>query len=131
MLESKAVKESIKAITMCWIWPHEPMQLLVTDQEFGLTGEAAAQWLDRWSIQLKTKEPGAHAQLVERYHDLLCKLALKVRVQFDEKRMEISLEMTVAESLIIKSIMISGEVLAVSNGLRSITSDHCRVRACL
>ena len=107
MLESKAVEESIKAITMFWIWPHEPMQLLVTNQESGSTGESATQCLDRWSIQLKTKETGAHVQLVERHYDLLRKLVPKVRAQFAEERAEISLEMIVAERLIIKNFMIS------------------------
>ena len=53
ILEQKSAVKIIEAITEHWIRPYGPMKLLITDQEDGLTGEEAAQWLDRWSIQIK------------------------------------------------------------------------------
>ena len=50
------------------------MSVLTTDQETGLAGEESAQWLDRWAIQLVTREPNSHAQTVERHHDMIRQL---------------------------------------------------------
>jgi len=41
------------------------MKLLSTDQEADLSGEEGAQWSNRWSIQVRTREPGSQAQVVE------------------------------------------------------------------
>ena len=40
--------------------------------------DEAAQWMDRWQIQIRSKQPGAHAQMVERHHDIFRRLLLKV-----------------------------------------------------
>ena len=61
----KGATAIIKCITSDWFRPLGPMKLLITDQEGALMGEECSQWLDRWSVQLKTKEPGSHSPLVE------------------------------------------------------------------
>eukprot|EP00973_Karenia_brevis_P024040 3316531-Karenia_brevis.AAC.1 len=63
VLFKKAAADIIKCITVDWIRPHGPMRILVSDQEWGIMGEESAQWLDRSQIQIKTKEPGSHAQI--------------------------------------------------------------------
>jgi len=83
------------------------MAVLVTDQERGLASEEAAQWLDRWGIQLKTKEPGAHAQIVERHHELLRKLVQRVKAQLREEGITMPIEIVVAECFIIKNLLLS------------------------
>ena len=57
VIENKEAITIITSVTLNWIRPHSPMRLLIADRESGLVGEEAAQWLDRWQIQIKTKEP--------------------------------------------------------------------------
>ena len=83
------------------------MKLLVTDNEAGLAGEEAAQWLDRWNIQIKAMEKGAHAQMVERHHDILRKLIHRVSSQLDHEGISVPMEIIVAESSIIKNILLT------------------------
>ena len=61
VLPDKDATSIIKCITADWLRTLGPMQLLITDQEGALMSEECSQWLDRWSVQLKTKEPGSHA----------------------------------------------------------------------
>ena len=107
VLGDKTAITIIGAITHHWVRPYGPMRLLVTDQESGLTGEEAAQWLDRWSIQIKTREPGAHAQLVERHHELLRQLVHRVQVQLREERIKMPFEIIAAECFLVKNLLIS------------------------
>ena len=69
ILPGRLANDIISNITTHWFRPYGPMRVLVTDQEAALKSEATAQWLDRWAVQLKTKEPGAHANTVERHHE--------------------------------------------------------------
>ena len=79
ILKEKTAVSSTESLTTYWLRPYGPMRLFIADQEAGLSGEEAAQWLDRWSIQLKSKEPGSHAQMVERHHELFRKLVRRVK----------------------------------------------------
>jgi hypothetical protein len=54
ILSSKSAIKIIESLTKTWLRPYGPMKVLTTDQEAGLTGEEAAQWCDRWAIQIKT-----------------------------------------------------------------------------
>ena len=97
----------ITGITNGWIRPHGPMKLLIADIEGGLHGEEASQWLDRWGIQMKAKEEGSHAQLVERHHDLARKIIHRVRCQLDEEGIAMPLEIVIAECALIKNLLIT------------------------
>eukprot|EP00973_Karenia_brevis_P010427 1414896-Karenia_brevis.AAC.1 len=92
--------EIIKFITVDWILPHGPMRILVTDQESGIMGEEPAQWLARWQIQIKTKESGSHAQIVERHHELLRQLLHRVMTQSKEGKIKIPFDQFVAKCFI-------------------------------
>eukprot|EP00973_Karenia_brevis_P024224 3345145-Karenia_brevis.AAC.1 len=70
-------------------------------------GEESAQWLDRWQIQIKTKEPGSHAQIVERHHELLRHLLHRVMTQVKEEKIKIPLGQVVAECFIVKNMLVS------------------------
>ena len=84
------------------------MQLLVADQEGGLTGDEAALWLDRWQILVRTKAPGAHAQIVERHHDVLRRLLLRMESQLaGDGVMSILDEAVVAECRLAKNFLVS------------------------
>ena len=69
--------------------------------------DEAAQWLDRWQIELKTKVPGAHAQIVERHHDILRQLILRVEMALAEQGIAITTEVLVAECSLVKNLIVS------------------------
>ena len=71
VLTDKEAVTLLTTITVQWLQPYGAMQVLVTDREAGLVSEEVAQWLGRWSVQLKPKAPGGHAQIVERHHAIL------------------------------------------------------------
>ena len=107
ILDQKTAIAIITGITDRWISPHGPMQILIADIEGGLHGEHANQWMDRWGIQMKAKEEGAHAQMVERHHDLVRKIIHRVRSQLDEEGIEMPLNIIVAECALVKNLLIS------------------------
>ena len=73
------------------------MRLLVSDQESGIMGDACNLWLDRQQIQVKTKEPGTHAYIVERHHDLLHRVLHTTEAQLAEEGIDMPFEVTLAE----------------------------------
>ena len=83
------------------------MKLLIAHIEGGLHGEEANQWLDRWGIEMKAKEEGSHAQLVERHHNLARKIIHRVRGQLDDEGIAMPLEIVVSECALIKNILIT------------------------
>ena len=48
----------ICAIIGEWVRPHGPMKILLSDEEGGLKSDEAAQWLDRWQIQVRLNGAG-------------------------------------------------------------------------
>ena len=107
ILERKTALMIIAGITTGWLRPHGPMKLLVADIEGGLHGEEANQWLDRWGIEMKAKEEGSHAQLVERHHDLARKIIHRVRGQLEEEGIVMPMEIVIAECALIKNLLIT------------------------
>ena len=109
VLNSKSAIDIITTITTNWIRLHGPMRLLIAGQERGLLqGDEVSQWLDRWQIQLRAEEPGAHAQLVERHHDIFRRLLHRVETQLsDEGVVNIPLLVIVAECSPAKNLLVS------------------------
>ena len=67
VLPSRSGTDLVEAIMTGWVRHFGPMQMLIADGERGLVTEHVSQFLDRVFIQLKTKAPGEHAQMVERH----------------------------------------------------------------
>ena len=78
ILPDRTAPSLIRAITNDWIRHFEGPGLIVADGEKGLVGEEVAQWLDRHNSNLKPKAPNEHAQMVERHHELLRRIMLRV-----------------------------------------------------
>jgi hypothetical protein len=71
-------------------------------------GDEAAQWLDRWSIEVRTKEPGAHATIVERHHDVLRRMLLRVEDQLKQEGVSVMpFEMILGETVLAKNLLTS------------------------
>ena len=83
------------------------MKVLVADGETGLCSEEVAQFLDRVLVQLKTKAPGEHAQMVERHPELLRRLLLRLVLLHERharrKRRQDSLRLFVVGRVIFRS----------------------------
>ncbi|CAK0801133.1 unnamed protein product, partial [Prorocentrum cordatum] len=107
ILERKTTIMIIAGITQGWLRLHGPMKLLIADIEGGLHGEEACQWLDRWGIEMKAKEEGSHAQLVERHHDLVRKIIHRVQAQLAEEGIVMPLEIVIMECALIKNLLIT------------------------
>ena len=107
IIAEKTATAIIKAITSDWFRPLGPMKLLATDQEPALMSEECSQWLDRWSVQLKTKEPGSHAQIVARHHELFRQIYHRTKAQLKEEKIVLDKEVFVAECFLVKNLMIS------------------------
>ncbi len=106
-LPDKTATSIITDIQTHWVKAYGPMKCLVADQERGLLSEEAAQWMDRQQIEMKDKEPGAHAQMVERHHDILRKLLLRVEEQLQTEGVNVPKEMILAEAVLAKNLLLS------------------------
>ena len=107
LLPSRSAVDIIQSITHNWIRLYGPMRLLVSDQESGIMGDACNLWLDRQQIQVKTKEPGTHAHIVERHHDLLRRVLHTTEAQLAEEGVDMPFEVTLAECTLAKNVMLS------------------------
>jgi len=107
LLMSKNAQALIEAIMTSWVRPHGPMKLLIADGERGLATEEVAQFLDRVFIQLKTKAPGEHAQMVERHHELLRRLLLKVESQLVQEGIVVPFSVILSECVLAKNVLTS------------------------
>ena len=107
VIASKEANALIESITRDWLRPYSAPRILIADGETGLSTEHASQWLDRWQIQMKTKAPGEHAQMVERHHELLRRLLLKVEAQLHEEGVRVPSEVIVAECFLAKNVMVT------------------------
>ena len=105
LLKGRKAEDLIEAIMTHWIRHFGPMKVLVADGETGLCSEEVAQFLDRVLVQLKTKAPGEHAQMVERHHELLRKLLLRVESQLLAEGLNVPFEVILAECILAKNVL--------------------------
>ena len=106
VMADKKPESIIESIATNWLRPHGPMRMLIADGESGLASEEVAQWLDRVFIELKTKAPGEHAQMVERHHELLRRTILKIEDQCKAERMSVAFAVIVAEAVLAKNTLV-------------------------
>ena len=105
ILQGKTAEDLIASIMTNWIRYFGPMKVLVADGEKGLASEEVAQLLDRVLVQLKTKAPGEHAQMVERHHELLRRIILRVESQLRAEGLIVPMEVILAESILAKNVL--------------------------
>ena len=105
ILKGKSAEDLITAISTHWNRHFGPMGVLIAEGEKGLASEEVAQFLDRALVQLKTKAPGEHAQMVERHHELLRRLLLRVESQLHAEGLHVPTEVVVAECILAKNVL--------------------------
>ena len=104
-MPDKTPTSIIEAIATTWIRQHGPMRVLIADGESGLASEETAQWLDRVSVEFKTKAPGEHATMVERHHELLRRIILRTEAQFKEEAISAPFSVIMPECALAKSTL--------------------------
>merc|ERR1712185_881808 len=72
-----------------------------------LVSEEVAQWLDRHNSNLKPKAPNEHAQMVERHHELLRRILLRVEAQLAEEGIHVPLGVILAECFLAKNCLLT------------------------
>ena len=85
IVESKTTAALLEGISEMWIRPYGPPKVIESDQEGGLITEEAKRFLGMMGIELKEKGVNAHARMVEKHHDILRQMYLRVRAQADEE----------------------------------------------
>lgn len=105
ILQGKSTEDLISAVASHWLRHFGPMKALVADGEKGIASEEVAQFLDRNLVQLKTKAPGEHAQMVERHHELIRRLLLRVESQLHAEGLNVPMEVIVAECILAKNVL--------------------------
>ena len=109
ILPDKTPASIIEAISVHWVGRFGGMKYLVADGESGLASEEVAQYLDRCvpPIELKTKAPGEHAQMVERHHELFRRILLRIEAQLAEEGLRVPMAAIVAEGALAKNSLIT------------------------
>ena len=109
ILPDRHAKSIIEAIRVHWVGRFSGMKTLVADGESGLASEEVAQYLDRCvpPIELKTKAPGEHAQMVERHHELFRRILLRIEAQLAEEGLSVPMTAIVAEGALAKNSLIT------------------------
>ena len=86
--------------------PHGHVRLLICDSEGALTGDEFALWCCHHSIQVRRKEEGIHAQMVERHHELLRQLLHRLEAQRQEGGLAPEFEDILAELQLGKNLLL-------------------------
>ena len=80
------------------------MQILIADGKRSLVTEQVSQFLDRVLIQLKTNAPGEHAPMVERHHEVLRRLLLRVESQLSQEGIAVPFKAILSECVLPKNV---------------------------
>ena len=107
LLPNRTATAIIQAISADWLRMHSPMRLLVADQESALQSGEFTQWRDHHRIEMRSKEPGSHANVVERHHDLLRRILHVTENQLEEQGVPAPFDAILCESVFAKNAMLT------------------------
>jgi hypothetical protein len=107
VLSSKEAVNILDCILMHWLSIFGPMKILITDLESALKSDEAAQFADRHSIQLKPVPKYAHADMIERHHDIKQQLCHRVEDECERQGLSISRKHLLAECVFAKNALVS------------------------
>ena len=107
ILASKEAADILDCILMQWITLFGPMKLLITDSESALKSDEAAQFASRHGFQIKPVAKYAHADMVERHHEIARQLCHRVENECERQGLGISRKHLLAECVFAKNSMLS------------------------
>ena len=90
VLLAKEAVNILDCIMMQWLSIFGPMKILITDSESALKSDEAAQFADRHSIQLRPVPEYAHADMIERHHEITRQLCHRVEDECERQGFSIS-----------------------------------------
>ena len=102
---SKEEEELCSKISQIWLAVHGPMEVLVSDEEGGLTGRCATEWADANSINLKPKAPRQEAHMVERHNALLRTIIHHVEEQLEREGIHVPFEQVLSICIFMKNAL--------------------------
>ena len=106
-IPDRSTDSIVSAITQSWLRHYGPPRYLIADGESGLDSHGSAVWADRHCIQLRTRPRGAHAQTVERHHELFRQLAHRLDEQLKAEGIAISRDDLYSEVEFVKNSLVS------------------------
>ena len=106
VLRTKDADTLLQAITTTWVHVWGPMRTLVTDEESGLHGDQSSIWAERLGVNMKYKEPGTHATMVERHHQILREAILHLVAECALTDAEVPFDHLVAEATFAKNAIL-------------------------
>ena len=106
-LRTKEASDILDCILMQWVSTFGPMKILITDSESALTSDEAAQFADRHSIQLKPVPKYAHADMIERHHEITRQLCHNVDDKCERQGLGILRKHLLAECVFAKNALVS------------------------
>ena len=108
VIPTKETDDLLTAIQKFWVGLYGPPSKIVADQEGGLNSPDAAAWLSAREIVLEPKAKYAHANVVERHHEILRRQVHLLKDQTLSDGVRISFDSILAESVFAKKCFVQG-----------------------
>jgi hypothetical protein len=88
-----------------WIRQYGPPEIIESDQESGLINDEAKVYFSRVGSELKLKGVGAHVRMLEKHHDYLRQLYLRVKAQCAEEGINVTKELHLGIRIVAKNLL--------------------------
>jgi hypothetical protein len=102
-LKSKETHELLCTFDRIWVRPYGPPEIIESDQESGLINDEAKVYFSRIGSELKLKGVGAHVRMLEKHHDYLRQLYLRVKAQCAEEGINITSDLLLGICIVAKN----------------------------
>ena len=102
-LDSKETHSLLNTFDRIWVRPYGPPEIVESDQESGLINDEAKVYFSRIGSELKLKGVGAHVRMLEKHHDYLRQLYLRVREQCAEEGINVTKELLLGICIVAKN----------------------------
>ena len=97
----------IKVLTNIWFRPFGAPKVLEHDEEGAFTSALVTKWLSDVQVTLVLKPKNTHTWMVERHHDILRQLYVRIRYQAQEEGIQYDDDDILAMAVMAKNCMIT------------------------
>eukprot|EP00971_Amphidinium_carterae_P342128 6481320-Amphidinium_carterae.1 len=105
-IKDRSTEEVLRTLTHIWLRQYGPPATIVSDQEGALSGDAARLWASRWGLVVLLRPRQAHANIVERAHDVVRGIYLKIRSQTKAEGLICTPEEILDEAILAKNTLV-------------------------